>query len=241
LIAAVAVVVARPLSAEPASRAAPGGAAGLRPPVQAVDDEERPRTRPERQWGHIAAASGEDCRERLKQTGAKFRALPDITKPDKRGCGVPRGVIVTKGPTGITYSPPLHIDCSLALRLPEIERVVQEEANASLTAPVVRAATLGSFACRGVIGRLRGWTGGISEHSFGNAFDVSRFDAKNGKRAAVLKSMRPGEEPTTPEGIFLARVAWRLRRELGVRVLGPNFDPSHRDHLHIDAGSPWWQ
>jgi len=241
LAIAIAFAAPRQLSAQP-TRGAPGVAGGIAPApkASAAEEGDRPTTRPERQWAHISGAAGDDCRDRLKETGAKFRAVPDTKKPNAKGCGVPRGVVVTRGPTGITYSPPLHIDCSLALRLPDIERVIQEEANAGLGSPIVRAGTLGSYACRGVIGRLRGWTGGISEHSFGNAFDLTRFDAKNGKRAAVLKSMRPGEAPTSPEGVFLARVAWRVRREVGVRVLGPNFDASHRDHLHIDAGSPWW-
>jgi hypothetical protein len=246
LIGALVLASVAPSSAQPGPPRAPVAPRLATPAAPSAtgaseEGEAVATTRPERQWSHIAAAAGDDCRETLKATGAKFRAVLDAKKPNARGCGVPRGVVVTRGPSGIVYSPPLHIDCSLALKLVDIESVLQEEAQAHLGGPVVRAATLGSYACRGVIGRLRGWTGGISEHSFGNAFDVARVDTKNGKRASVMRSLRPGEAPTTPEGVFLARAARRIRREAGVRVLGPDFDASHRDHLHIDAGSPWWR
>jgi hypothetical protein len=235
-----------PLAAEPPLRPGPPPASASSAPGPVTGPatpglEEPALTRPQRQWKWIAGAAGDDCKEKLAATGAKFRPALEAKKPDAKGCGVPRGVVLTRGPTGLAYSPPIYIDCSLALRLVEVEAIIQEEALAELGAPAVKAATLGSYACRGVIGRLRGWTGGISEHSFGNAFDVTRIDAKNGKRASVMKSLRPGEAPTTAEGRFLAQIARRVRREVGVRVLGPDFDPSHRDHLHFDAGSPWYR
>jgi hypothetical protein len=201
--------------------------------------DDRPRMR--RQWDHVVSASDGECVAALTATGAKFRALPEVAAPNARGCGIPRGVLLSRGPTGITYSPPISIDCSLALRLVEIEQIVQEEARTHLDGPIHRVATLGSYACRKVVGRLAGWSDGISEHSFGNAVDIARFDPKKGRGASVLKFYEPdADEPKTAEGRFLRSVQRRVRREAGVRVLGPNFDASHRDHLHIDAGSPRW-
>ena len=57
----------------------------------------------------------------------------------------------------------------------------------------------------------------------------------NGKRIAVL-SHHP--HPELPEGQLLRQAMSRIERELGLRVLGPDFDAEHRDHIHIDAGSP---
>ncbi|AUX28870.1 uncharacterized protein SOCE836_009550 [Sorangium cellulosum] len=207
-------------------------AAGLR---------ERP-PRAQRQWSHIAAAAGADCRDALKQSGARFQALPDVAKPNKKGCGIPHGVLLTRGPTGIVYSPPLQVDCSLALRLADIERVVQEEAETHLGSPIARISTLGSYACREVVGRMRRWSEGLSEHSFGNAFDIARFSPKRGRAVSVLRDyVLHGSDPTTREGRFLRGVARRLRAEgAAARVLGPDFDASHRDHLHIDCGTPRW-
>jgi hypothetical protein len=224
---------AAPAEAEPTS---PGGS--LVDLALTIAD---PRTRPERQWDHIVQASGDDCRAKLTESGAKFRAVPDVGKPNRNGCGIPRGVLLTRGPTGIQYSPPLSIDCSLALRLGDIERVIQEEAEEHLGAPVVRITTLGSYACRGVVGRLKGWSGGISEHSFGNAIDLATFQTKKGKIASVLRSYQPGTpEPSSVEGRFLRSVLRQVRKGAGLRVLGPDFDASHRDHFHVDAGSSPW-
>ncbi|WP_437734986.1 extensin-like domain-containing protein [Sorangium sp. So ce1335] len=202
---------------------------------------ERP-PRAQRQWNHIAAAAGADCRDALKSTGAKFRPMQDTQKPNKKGCGIPHGVLLTRGPTGIAYSPPLQIDCSLALRLVDIERVIQEEAEAHLGSPIARISTLGSYACREVVGRMRRWSEGLSEHSFGNAFDIARFTPKRGRAISVLRDyVLHGDEPSTREGHFLRGVTRRLRADgAASRVLGPDFDASHRDHLHVDCGTPRW-
>src|SRR4030095_16331856 len=89
--------------------------------------EEEARRRPERQWQWIREATDDTCRERLAETEARFFALKDRERPDAKGCGMPRGVVLRQGPTGVRYSPPIQIDCSFALRLGEIERAIQEE------------------------------------------------------------------------------------------------------------------
>ncbi|WP_052376569.1 extensin-like domain-containing protein [Chondromyces apiculatus] len=253
LLAPPAASVSDPLAASGASGASgaagaagapvgPGeaGAAGQTGnPLSRMFDRE---TRPARQWAYISTAAGETCREALKATGAKFRVLPDVTKPNRNGCGVPHGVLLTRGPTGITYSPPIQVDCSFALRLPEVERILQEEAKEHLGAELSRVVTLGSYACRPVVGRLAGRSGGISEHSFGNAVDIARFEPKRGRSASVMRDYQSGEEPKTEPTRFLRDVVRRLRGEGAIRrVLGPDFDASHRDHLHLDQGTRWWQ
>src|SRR5690348_7768084 len=54
-----------------------------------------------REWQLVAAADGEACRNELTALGVKFRPLPDRTEPDANGCGIPHGVIVTRGPLGV--------------------------------------------------------------------------------------------------------------------------------------------
>jgi hypothetical protein len=207
-------------------------------PEAASDD----RPRPQRQWDHISARSTESCRARLEELGAKFQPLPEVTKPNARGCGIPQGIVLTQGPTGIRYSPAVSVDCSFALVLSEVERIIQEEAQTHLGSPIVRITHLGSYTCRGVVGRLRGWSGGISEHSFGNALDLATLQPKKGVIASVLHHYEPGvPEPRTKQGVFLRALRKRIRNELSIRALGPDFDASHRDHYHLDAGSPIWR
>ncbi|AKT38980.1 extensin family protein [Chondromyces crocatus] len=198
-------------------------------------------TRPARQWEYISTAADATCRAELEQMGAKFKSLPDVAKPNRNGCGVPHGVLLSRGPTGIVYSPPIQVDCSLALRLQKVEQILQEEAAQHLGGELARVITLGSYACRPVVGRLAGKSGGISEHSFGNAVDIARFEPKRGRAASVLRDYKPGEAAESGPTRFLRAVTKRLRSEGAIRrVLGPDFDASHRDHLHLDQGTPWW-
>jgi hypothetical protein len=192
-----------------------------------------------RQWENLSSVDGAQCREELKKTGAVFRALRDREKPDQNGCGIPHGVILTKGPTGITYAGPLMIDCSLALALPAIEKVIQEEAVKHLGEPITRITTLGSYSCRSV----RGWRERISQHALGNALDMAAFSTKAGSKASVMRDYEIGvEAPSTPRGRFLRAIYRRLWSEGGVtRVLGPEWDAAHRDHFHLDRGIRFWQ
>src|SRR5688572_22304976 len=87
---------------------ASGGAAARAPAPEAA---------PGPQWQHLSGkADGAACRAALRDAGVRFRALPDRDAPDRRGCGVPHGVVVTRGPSGVSYGA-LTIDCSLALEL----------------------------------------------------------------------------------------------------------------------------
>jgi hypothetical protein len=193
------------------------------------------------QWQHLSGkADGEACRAALREAGVRFRALPDRAAPDRRGCGVPHGVIVTKGPSGVSYGA-LTIDCSLALELVRAERVFQEEAQAQFGQPLTRVETLGSYHCRPKRGGFWAPAGWMSEHAFGNAVDVAAF-AGPGWRASVVRDYRPElPEPSTREGRFLRRVQARLRHDTGLtRALGPDFNAEHRDHFHLDAGPRWW-
>jgi hypothetical protein len=193
------------------------------------------------QWQHLSGkADGAACRAALREAGVRFRPLPDREAPDRRGCGVPHGVILTRGPSGVSYGA-LTVDCSLALELVRVERVFQEEAQAQFGKPLTRVETLGSYHCRPKRGGYQAPVGWMSEHAFGNAVDVAAF-AGPGWRASVARDYRPDlPEPPTREGRFLRRVQARLRHDTALtRVLGPDFNAEHRDHFHLDAGPRWW-
>lgn len=200
---------------------------------------ETPAERAVRQWDSLVSVDGATCRAALRATGARFRALPDRPTPDARGCGIPHGVVLTRGPTGITYANGLVIDCSFALQLPEIERVVQEEARAHLGGEVRRVATFGSYNCRPV----RGGRGYLSEHALGNAVDLARFETARHNAALVVRDFRAEGDPRANErSVFLRNVYDRLRGLEGVaRVRGPEDDALHHDHFHVDRGVRWWR
>jgi hypothetical protein len=170
--------------------------------------------------------------------GMRLRELPDRTEPDAQGCGIPHGVIVSKGPLGFTYAPPLQIDCTLAKELPWIEQVIQEQAEQHLGSPIKQIVTLGTFSCRKVRG---GFTGRLSEHAVGNAIDFGGFVPRRGTAVSVGRDYRPLEDSPGAGGLFLRGVFRALRGHGGLtHVIGPETRSDHHDHIHIDRGEPWW-
>jgi hypothetical protein len=192
-----------------------------------------------REWELVAAADGAACRAELAALGVRFRELPDRAEPDAQGCGIPHGVIVSKGPLGFTYSPPLQIDCTLAKQLPWIEEVIQAQAEQHLGSPIKQVSTVGTFSCRKVRG---GFTGRLSEHAVGNAIDLGGFVPRRGATVNVGRDYRPLEDSPSARGRFLRGVFWGLRDHGGrlTHVIGPETRSDHHDHIHIDRGEPWW-
>jgi len=199
------------------------------------------------QWLNAANVEPTACLAKLAASGAKYKVLPPQAKPDAKGCGVPHGVMVTRGPTGITYSPPLWIDCSFATLLEPIESIIQEEARSELDTSIRHIDTFGAYVCvtrAGPYTTLFSTKPAISEHSFGLAYDMRSLTPAKGRPITVLQDYEKGaDEPVTARGRFLRNVAIRLRRESGLtHVLTPDFDAAHRNHFHLDRGLPfgWW-
>jgi hypothetical protein len=184
------------------------------------------------QWENVSAMNGAACRSALRDAGVSFVALPERATPGADFCGIPHGVRIARGPTGIAWQPELVVDCSLALLLPEVEREVQEAARATLGKRIARARTFGTYSCRNMVG----WARTKSEHSFANAIDIAAFDTADGKAITVLRDFYQ----KTPTGEFLRRLhdEWRSDTHLSY-VLGPDHDAAHKNHFHIDRGVRW--
>lgn len=188
-------------------------------------------------WSLNAREDGDACRAELKSAGFKFSSLPDQKAVDKNGCGIPHGVIVMKGPTGIVYDPPIMVDCTMARALSSIERIVQEEAESNLRSKIGRIANLGAYACR-----PRNYRKGasLSAHAFGSAIDVSAFHPVKGAPAIILRDYPESPRSTVAQDErrrFLRAVFQRLRREADLTyAVGPDFNAIHRNHFHLDRG-----
>jgi hypothetical protein len=191
------------------------------------------------EWDRLSSIDGAACRQRLVEQHVQFRNLPDQTAPDEHGCGIPHGVVVQRAPSGITYAPPLQIDCSLALELPAIERAIQDQAAAHLASAIRNVTTFGTYSCRKVRG---GWTGKLSEHAFGNAIDFGAFAPTKGRLVSVARDYRPEQDAPDDRGLFLRGIFRALRQDAGLTyVIGPETRADHHDHIHVDRAEPWWQ
>ena len=224
----------------------PAGLEAMRAPEPVTEDNAEPEAEPARPdppvlldtWSLAAREDGEQCREELKAAGYKFVSLKDKTQPDKSGCGIPHGVVVKRGPSGIVYDPPITVDCALARALASVERVVQEEAELHLHSRIARIGNLGGFACR-----PRNYRKGasLSAHAFGSAVDLSSFHPVKGTPAIVARDYKEPPRSTAAQDDrrrFLRGVFVRLRRHEAdlTYAVGPDFNAIHHNHFHLDRG-----
>jgi hypothetical protein len=192
-------------------------------------------------WSLLAGEDGAACRESLKTAGFRFQALPDRSEVDRSGCGIPHGVVVIRGPTGIVYEPPVTVDCTLARALASVERIVQEEAEDKLHSRIVKIGDLGGYACR-----PRNFRKGssLSAHAFGSAVDFASFHPARGEAAIIVRDYADVPRSTLGREArqrFLHGVYGRLRsRESDLTyAVGPDFNPVHKNHFHLDRGG-WY-
>lgn len=170
------------------------------------------------------------CLGALEATGAEFRpAEPSNGSVPRDGCGMTEGVVVSRGPTGLAYRPPIEVSCVFALALPAIEEAVRQVAAENLPEPIRMVRTMGSYGCR-TIRSIRS-PGRLSQHAFGNAIDVGVLEGAT-VRASVLRDFRAD----SAEGRFLRGLAARLRAAGQLeRVLDPDYDAAHRNHFHLEG------
>jgi hypothetical protein len=182
-------------------------------------------------WQLAEAEDFATCRDSLKADGFKFQARPSRSTRDKEGCGIPHPVVLTRGPTGIAYDPPVMLDCSLARALGKVEAIVQEEAETNLHSKIVRAGNAGAFACR-----PRNFRKGasLSAHAFGTALDLTSFQPAKGTTVVIDRDY----SKDGPRGVFLHGVYTRLRAHEAdlTYVVGPDFNALHHNHFHLDRG-----
>lgn len=173
-----------------------------------------------------------ECLARLASAGVRTRpsTLP-VHREGKSTCGAPEVVTYLAGPTGVKWSSPPLVTCTVALGLARLEVIVAEEAARHLGSAPKRIEHLGTYSCRKMVRFDL-----ASEHSFANAIDVRGVVLADGRKVTVEADWGPvGGEPRTAGGRFLRAVARRAYDEnVFSVVLGPPWDALHRDHLHLD-------
>lgn len=163
------------------------------------------------------------CFADLKAKSVKFSALPD--KDFGGGCRTINTIKLMEFGTPTTNLGAMT--CPLAANFSAWARyAVQPAARQYLGADVVRIETFGTYSCRNIGG---GDSGKLSEHSFGNAVDVSAFVLSNGQKISVLNNWNSGGR----EQEFLRRLHQSACRRF-TTVLGPDYNAAHADHLHLD-------
>jgi hypothetical protein len=162
---------------------------------------------------------------RLKQTNVAFTHVPD-RKNRRGGCGYERAVQVTKiGDTEIRGK--AIVTWPLAVRLEEWMRTeVQPNAKKLFGQPIAAIRVSSSYDCRRVASKRV-----LSQHSFANAVDVSRFYLADGREIRILGTWK--QKGAFAE--FLQRIGAASCGIFPV-ALTPDFDYQHRHHFHFDVG-----
>ncbi|MBX9642561.1 MAG: extensin family protein [Novosphingobium sp.] len=104
---------------------------------------------------------------------------------------------------------------------------VDRAAQQILGSPLVKIETMGTYNCRNIAGSAR-----RSGHARAQAIDVSGFVLADGRRI----TMEGNWEDKSPEvRRFFAAIHASACKRFGM-VLGPDYNPAHRNHLHLEVG-----
>ncbi|MDP3896123.1 MAG: extensin family protein [Mesorhizobium sp.] len=166
------------------------------------------------------------CRRELRRLGASFRDLPPIQ--DGGSCGIDYPVELSGLSGGIAMKPAATLTCRMAVA---VARWTKQELGPSTRLRYLTGVKAihqaSSYSCRSIAG-----SSSMSEHSKGNALDISRIELDNGKRIGVR---RPG--------FFRFREKSLLNNvradacDYFSTVLGPGYNHDHRDHFHFDIAN----
>lgn len=147
--------------------------------------------------------------------------------------------LVTYRGKHLVYDKPLRIHPAFEKRLAMFEQIVVEVAMDFYGRPPDRVRTMGSYTCR----RIRRFQNLISEHSFGNALDISGFEfllpVEGGNNSQKLfinvkEHFRSAASQHEKHRKFLETLVIKLiAREVFRVYLGPAW-PGHHNHFHFD-------
>jgi hypothetical protein len=160
------------------------------------------------------------CRERLKQLDVTFDARPAISDP--LGCSVPFPISVS-ALGDVSVEPPAVMNCAMTEALANFTRTtISPTAKALYGADLKALASASAYVCR-----PRNGTSKLSEHAFGNAFDIARFVLTDGTAIDV------GPVADDKGTKFLGEIRKAACGPFKT-VLGPGSDADHATHFHLD-------
>src|ERR1700690_3346 len=163
----------------------------------------------------------------LVKPSAFIEPQPEIDGPGICGLTHPFKVsALTEGTVAVDKN--VTIGCPLVVALEAwLAEVVQPYAQADFGQNVVELEAFGAYSCRSV-DNLYGAP--LSEHSFGNAIDVSGFRLADGREIVIVRDWKKTD---SQEAAFLREVHAGACQHF-TTVLGPGADVFHYNHLHLD-------
>lgn len=148
---------------------------------------------------------------------------PAIAEPG--GCGIAAPVRLSAA-AGVALEPPALLACGTARALAAWLDGGAKPEFAKAGAPLAALTVVDAYSCRN---RNRAAQGKLSEHARGHAIDIAGFRLADGTTVTV------GDGWASPTwGAVLRRLHDAGCGPFGT-VLGPEANPLHADHLHLDV------
>ena len=166
------------------------------------------------------------CLADLRQLHVSFQVLPD--RETGPGCGLAGTVKLVD--IGVPVANLTAVRCGAARAFIGWTRnAVAPAAYQMLGSELARIDSMGSYACRNVVGSARN-ASRRSGHAIANAIDVGGFVLKDGRRITVLNDWN-SSDPQVRQ--FLQTVRASACKRFGT-VLSPDYNAAHRNHLHLE-------
>ncbi len=166
------------------------------------------------------------CLADLRELHVSFQVLPD--RETGPGCGLNGTVKLVD--IGVPVANLTAVRCGEARAFIGWTRnAVAPAAYQMLGSELARVDSMGSYACRNVVGSTRGPTR-RSGHAIANAIDVGGFVLKDGRRITVLDDWN---SPDPQVRQFLQTIRASACKRFGT-VLSPDYNAAHRNHLHLE-------
>ncbi len=165
------------------------------------------------------------CLADLRAMSVAYRVLPDTDNGN--GCGLSGAVQLVE--IGVPVTGLGAVRCGQARAFSGwIRNAVAPAAYQILGSELASVQSMGSYACRNVIGSKR--TDRRSGHAIANAIDIGGVTLKDGRRLTVLNDWT---SPDPQVQRFLTTIHDSACRRFGT-VLSPAYNAAHRNHLHLE-------
>ncbi|RMB52060.1 extensin-like protein [Sphingomonas sp. PP-CE-3A-406] len=166
------------------------------------------------------------CLADLRELHVSFQVLPD--RETGPGCGLNGTVKLVD--IGVPVANLTAVRCGAARAFIGWTRnAVAPAAYQMLGSELARVDSMGSYACRNVVGSTRGPVR-RSGHAIANAIDIGGFVLKDGRRITVLNDWN-SSDPQVRQ--FLQTIRASACKRFGT-VLSPDYNAAHRNHLHLE-------
>lgn len=165
--------------------------------------------------------------QRLIHVSAYVQPGHEIDGPGVCGLDYPFKVSALQD-GAVRFNSTYTLDCPMIAALNEwLTEVVQPAAQARFGEPVAEIDSMGSYSCR----TMNNTPGGrISEHAFGNAFDIGGFRLADGREISIVRDWWRGDAQARA---FLQDIHAGACGQF-TTVLGPGSNMFHYNHIHVD-------